>query len=70
MSIKAKYRKYDKVRPMKGSFLYIIDDAYVDDEGSIIYITHAENSFNGAIIRKEFKEEDIVFAGFAGSKTS
>lgn len=63
MEIKAKYQVCDKVRPMKGSFLYIIDDVYVNDEGSVVYITHEANSFKGAIIRKEFKEEDVVFAG-------
>lgn len=62
MSINPRYKHNDKVRPLKESFIYIVDDYYITDDNDIIYITHINNHYNN--YAKEFKEEELVFAGF------
>ena len=59
MSSEPKYKLKDRVRENHGSYIYIVDDYYEDDE-DIIYITHSLTSDT----RKELKETDLVFAGF------
>lgn len=59
MSVEPKYKLKDRVRENHGSYIYIIDDYYEDDE-DIIYIVHSLTSDT----MKELKETDLVFAGF------
>lgn len=56
-----KYKCNDKVRPLRESFIYIIDDYYMNDDNEIIYITHIDSPYTKI---REFKEEDLTFAGF------
>ena len=60
--MKPKYKHNDKVVPLKDSFIYIIDDYYINEDNEIIYIAHIDSSYKKV---REFKEEDLTFAGFS-----
>lgn len=56
-----KYKVRDRIRPIKESYIYIIDDYYEDEDGDIVYVVHANTKSQKT---KEVKEKDVVFAGY------
>lgn len=61
-NIKPKYRVKDRVRVLRQSYIYIVDDYYYDEElAQYIYIVHGLDSISSI---KHFTENELSFAGF------
>ena len=61
--LKPKYQLSDRVMPLGGSYIYIVDDCYYDEESEqFIYLTHGLDSPR---IHKNFPENKLSFAGFS-----
>lgn len=61
---KPKFQEKDRVKQIRGSFIYIIDEIYYDenDDELPIYSVHGLDSPS---VKKMFVEDELEFIGFS-----
>lgn len=61
--LKPKYQISDRVLPLGGSYIYIVDDCYYDNDiNQYMYMVHGLDS---PTTIKYFEENKLSFAGFS-----